>query len=502
MDQEKEQPYKQKPSTLTNQMEKNIKLIKSIFENDQTLLVRHIENRFSPSIQCAIIYTDGMVNNKLLNEDVIKPLLECRIRGTEQEAIDVIAKQIITCDSAEKTSDMDKILQGIVYGDSVLLLEGCDQALILNTKGWTSRAINEPESERVIRGPREGFNEALMTNLSLLRRRIRTPDLKMEFQVFGTTTQTKACLCYVDGIVNKDVLAELKKRLKSISIDGVLDTNYISELIKDAPYSPVKTIGSTEKPDIVAARLLEGRVALLLDGSPVALTLPYLFIENFQSDEDYYINFYFSSLNRIIRLIAFFLGTSLPGIYVALVTFHQEILPTPLLMSISMARQSVPLPTALEAALMLLVFEMLRESGSRMPGSMGQALSIVGALVIGQASVEAKLVSAPMVIIVGLTGISGLMTPRIKGADILLRFSFLICCSILGLYGYVFGVFAFLIHLYSTNSFGVPIMNSATENSQQDKKDIAIRSPWWVMRKRPKFLSPNRVRSNSRRNGS
>jgi spore germination protein KA len=484
----------------TNKINENINLIKSIFKNDETLLIRQIENRADPSIQCCIVYIDGMVNNKLLNEDIIKPLLEYRSRWKERDLLDVIAKQITLSDSVERTSDIETIVQGIVYGDSALLIEGYAEVLILNTKGWASRSISEPENEKVIRGPREGFNEALMMNLSLLRRKIRTPDLKMEFQVFGTRTKTKACICYLDGVVNKKVLTELKRRLKTFSIDGTLDSNYICEFIKDAPYSPIKTVGSTEKPDIVAAKLLEGRVALFLDGTPVVLTVPFLFVENFQSDEDYYLNYYFSSINRIIRFISFFIATSLPALYVSLVTFHQEMLPTPLLMSITLARQGVPLPTVLEAALMFMVFEMLRESGARMPGSMGQALSIVGALVIGQASVQAKLVSAPMVIIVGLTGICGLMIPRIKGADILLRFILLSLSSIMGLYGYMFGVFGLLIHLFSINSFGIPIMNSAYANSFQDRKDIIMRAPWWSMKKRPKYLSQNETREASRRN--
>lgn len=501
MEKKDAQPCETKDLALTNKLSQNIQLMKSLFKNDETVQYRQLENRFDPSIHCYLVYIDGMVETKLLNEDIIKPLLEYRAKWKEHDLIDVIAKQVTLSDSVEKTSDLDKIIQGVIYGDTALFIDGYAEVLILNTKGWSKRAIAEPDNEKVMRGPREGFNESLMMNLSLVRRKIRTPDLKMEFQVFGTRTKTNACICYLDGVVNKDVLAELKKRLKTFSIDGTLESNYISEFIKDAPYSPLKTIGSTEKPDIVAAKLLEGRVALFLDGTPVVLTAPFLFIENFQSDEDYFLNFWFSSINRILRFIAFFIATSLPAIYVALVTFHQEMLPTPLLMSISLARQGVPFPTVLEAAFMLLVFEMLRESGSRMPGSMGQALSIVGALVIGQAAVQAKLVSAPMIIIVGFTGISGLMVPRIKGTNIMLRFGLLGLASIVGLYGYMFGILAFIVHLFALNSFGIPIMSSAYTNSLQDRKDMIIRAPWWFMKKRPKFLSPNETRGVSGRRG-
>jgi spore germination protein KA len=258
-------------------------------------------------------------------------------------------------------------------------------------------------------------------NLSMLRRKLRTTDLKMEYKTFGTRSKTKACICYLGSLVNKDVLAELNKRLESFSIDGTLDVNYISEMIRDAPISPFKTIGSTERPDVVAAKLLEGRVALFLDGTPVVLTMPIFFIESFQSDDDYYLNYYFASIGRILRIMAFFIATSIPAIYIALVDFHQEMLPTPLLISISAARQGVPFPTVVEAICMLAVFELLRESGSRMPTMMGQALSIVGSLVIGQAAVEAKIVSAPIIIIAAASGIAGLMIPRLKGAIILLR---------------------------------------------------------------------------------
>jgi spore germination protein KA len=200
----------------------------------------------------------------------------------------------------------------------------------------------------------------------------------------------------------------------------------------------------------------------------------------------------------MLRFFAFFIATSLPSLYVALLTYHQEMLPTPLFMSVSLARQGVPFPTVVEMLLMLVVFEMLRESGARMPGSMGQALSIVGALVIGQAAVTAKIVSAPMIIVVAFTGISGLMVPRIKGADIILRFILLGLSSMLGLYGYMFGMLGFLIHVFNLNSFGIPIMNSSIADSLQDRKDIFVRAPWWFMKKRPKYLSQNKTRQTTK----
>lgn len=485
-------------ASLSKSLTDNIKLIKDIFRNDSTLMIRNLETSSEPVLKYCLMFSDGMVNNKLINEDIIRPLLTYQPQQKEPDLMDLIAKRITLSNTVEKTTEMEKIIQAIIYGDSVLFADGYSEVLILNTKGWSIRSISEPENEKILKGPREGFTEGLLTNLSMLRRRIRTPDLKMEYQTFGRRTKTQACICYVEGVVNPDVLAELKKRLKNVSIDGILDVNYISELIKDSPYSPVKTIGSTERADIVAAKLLEGRVALFLDGTPVVLTMPHLFIEYFQSDEDYYINYYYGSFNRFLRILAFIFAISVPSVYVSLVTFHQEILPTSLIMSISAARQGVPFPTVVEAFLMLVVFEMLRESGARMPGTMGTALSIVGALVIGQAAVQAKIVSAPMIIIVAFTGISGLMVPRIKGLGIPLRFALLGISSILGLYGFMFGMLALAIHLYSITSFGIPILASTHSNGPQDRKDILMRTSWLNMKSRPKFLSEDIIRNSSR----
>lgn len=277
----------------------------------------------------------------------------------------------------------------------------------------------------------------------------------------------------------------------------MLDSNYIAEFIKDAPYSPFKTIGSTERPDVVAAKLLEGRIALFLDGTPVVLTLPYLFIENFQSNDDYYLNYYYASISRLIRIFGFWLSISIPAIYVALTTFHQELLPVNLVQSISTARNGVPLPTVLEAILMVIVFEILRETGLRTPQGIGQALSIVGALVIGQAAVDARLISAPMIIIVALSGITGIMLPKIKGAIIYMRFGLLILSSIIGLYGYTLGILLMIIHLFTIRSFGIPILGSKEEGVMVMEEDLVIRAPWWDMLKRPMFMSRDRKRSSS-----
>ena len=479
-------------------LEQNIRYLRDLFTGDDTLIFRKLENsRGKQPLQFCLVYADGMVNNRLVNQDVIRPLLEFKIEpGESAGLLETVALQAMFSNDVKITDAVEELIQGIVYGDTVLLAQGCQQAMLLNTKGFTLRSIAEPESERVIRGPREGFNESILTNLSMLRRKIRTQDLKFKFLTFGRRTKTKACICYLENVVNHNVLTELERRLEKIDIDGMLDTNYITENIKDSSYSAVKTVGSTERPDVVAAKLLEGRVALFLDGTPVVLTVPHLFIEHFQSDEDYYLNFIFSSVDRVLRILAFILSLCFPAFYVAMVTFHQEMLPTPLLMSIFASRQGVPFPTALEVILMLIVFEMLRESGARMPGLMGQTLSIVGALVIGQAAVDAKIVSAPVVIVVALTGISGLMVYRLKGYVIVHRFFLLTCSCFMGLYGLLLGLLVLLAGLFGMSSFGIPVMPDVYTKGMQSYKDTYVRTPWWTMIRRPRFLSDNRVRQS------
>ncbi|MCX7773968.1 MAG: spore germination protein, partial [Clostridia bacterium] len=262
------------------------------------------------------------------------------------------------------------------------------------------------------------------------------------------------------------------------------------------------TIGFTERPDVVAAKLLEGRIAVMVDGSPVVLTLPFLFHEYLQSSEDYYNSFYFTSINRLLRIIGLIITVSAPAVYVAILTYHQEIIPTPLLLSISAARQGIPFPTIIEVLLMLLFFEIMRETGIRMPTAIGQALSIVGALVLGQASVEAKFFSAPVVIVVALTGITGLILPKMKGAIITIRILLLIVSSFIGLYGYVFGITCVLLLLCSMRSFGVPYLMDLTSLNPEDMKDTAIRAPIWFMKSRSDMIARNRVRLKTHRGKS
>jgi spore germination protein KA len=303
----------------------------------------------------------------------------------------------------------------------------------------------------------------------------------------------------LEGVANEKILNELNKRLDDINIDGIIDSNYINELIRDSPLSPFETIGSTERPDVVAGKLLEGRIAVVVDGSPVVLTLPHIFLELFQSSEDYYLSFYFSSISRVIRILGFVISVCTAAIYIAVVTYHQEMIPTPLVLSISAARQNVPFPTIVESLGMLLIFEILRETGTRMPTYIGQALSIVGALVVGQAAVDAKFISAPIVIVTALTGITGLMIPKLKAAAILFRITLSLLASFLGMYGFTFGIIGIILHLLQLRSFGIPYILNLSRINSENIKDTVIRAPWWYMKYRPKFISPINTKRQSGR---
>ncbi len=483
----------------TESLQQNEALLRELFKNDDTIIYRHFENQFNSDLKFAAIFSSGIVNNEIINENIILPIVANNIRLTDKvKLIDVLKNQIIISNDITKTRELDNIIQAILNGNTVLLHDGASEALIINSKDWPTRVISEPENEKGSLGPREGFTESLLINLAMVKRKLKTHELKFKFRVLGSRSQTKICICYIEGLANEAILAELETRLDKIHLDGILDANYIVEFIKDAPLSLFKTVGNTERPDVVAGKLLEGRIALILDGTPVAITLPYLFVEYFQTNDDYYNSFFIASITRIIRLFSFILTISAPAVFLALTAFHQEIIPEPLLLSISLSRQRVPFPTIIEALILGLVFESMREAGVRASSNIGTSLSIVGALILGQAAVDAHFFSAPMLIIVGFTVVAGLMFPKLSGASMILRLILLFFAALMGIYGYIFALSGLFIHLFQIRSFGVPYMSPLNSLNFQDLKDTIIRAPWWYMEYRPKFIGAlNRIRQSN-----
>ncbi len=476
-----------KEITLSGNLSRDTYLFKDIFKKDASLRVKQLKAKNDHTFNCALIYLDGMCDSEQLNQAVIRPLLTLSPVFAEPNSADYLANQVLFARDVKKHKNVANILEGMLYGEAVLLIDGCTQALTIDVKGWRTRGISEPQDERVLRGPREGFDEAALLNLSMIRRKLQTPDLCIEMLRLGRRSSTIVYICYLETLADKGTLFELKKRINKIDIDGILDSNYITEQIRDNKNSFFNTVGTTERPDIVAARLLEGRLAVVVDGTPVVLTLPYLFSENFQSDEDYYLNHIVSSLGRLLRFVCFFLSVSIPAVFVALSTLHRELLPTSLAISIAKLRAGVPFSALAECLIMIFVFEILKETGIRMPQSLGHALSIVGGLVVGQAAVEARIISTPMLIVIALSGITGLMLPRLTAAVFYIKIILVILSSLLGLYGYIAGFFVMLIHILSLSSFGTDCTVSLNLASLQSLKDTFLRASWTKMKIRPLF---------------
>jgi spore germination protein KA len=487
---------------LTKSLEQNTDLFAGIYSNDPMLIVRRFQNKFMPAAKCAVIYFDDMVNGETINKNIIQPILDNNLeQGIDTvNLLEELQAKVLVSGNVKMTDIVNLITDSVNYGDTVFLLEGYEKALLIDTKGWQTRTVGEPENSKVIRGPREGFTESIRVNISLLRRKINSPDLKFKFREIGERTHTKACICYIEGLALEDVIKELERRLNEIKIDGILDSGYVQELIRDAPFSPFETVGYSERPDVIAAKLLEGRIAIFVDGSPFVLTVPYIIAEATQVSEDYYNNFIFSSFNRFMRITATLLSVSIPSLYLAVVTYHQEMLPTPLLLSIYSGRRGVPFPTVLSLIIMLLLFDLLRESGSRIPAPIGQTINIVGTLIIGQSAVEAKLVSAHVIILTAVSGILSLLNMQLLGATIVVRLYLLVSTSILGVYGFLFGMIIVIIHLMNIRSFGVPYLMNLSSVKNHKFQDVWIRAPWWEMTFRPTIIGvKNLVRQSTKK---
>ena len=482
-----------KGERISGSVKEKLKYFQTMFSGDDVFRFRELSCK---GFSAAVLFCDSMVNNEVLGECVIRPLLICE-KPENIRSDEFILKSVLFAGEIKKTDQVLDLVRGILYGDTVILLD--NDCLVVNTKGFRTRGINEPNDERILQGPREGFDETAMLNFVMLRRKLPTPDLKCEISNIGRRTDTKVFICYLESLVKKNILKEVKRRLKQIDIDGVLDSNYINELIKENKYSLFKSSGTTERPDIVAARLLEGRIAIIVDGTPVVITLPYLFQENFQSDEDYYLNFFVANVGRILRYVCFFLSITVPAIYLCLTNFFPALLPTSFVISISASRSGVPFPSFLEAIVLIFIFEILKETGIRMPQSLGHALSIVGGLVIGQAAVDAKIVSAPMLIVIALSGICGLMIPKLKGAVFYFRLFFVILSSFLCLFCLFLGVTIMLISIFKMKSFTVDYTASIKEFNFNSLKDDYIRAPFWFLKTRPNAITNNTVRMREKK---
>jgi spore germination protein KA len=446
-----------------------------------------------------ILFIDGTVKSEEISDHTLLPLLGLRSGSPEPAQLEensLLSPQVSQCTTYEAAAE------AVLAGNAVLFIQGQPRAVIINARGGTRRGVEEPQTESVIRGPREGFVENLRSNTALLRFKIKSADLKMKSFTIGEKTQTSVVLSYIEGIADPKLIQEAARRLKEIKMDGVLESGYIEEMIEDQPFSPFPQLQYTERPDAAAAALLEGRFAIFVDGTPFVLIAPATFWQFMQASEDYYERYIIGNLIRWLRMLFISVALFLPALYVAVTTFHQDMLPSNLLLSIAAAREPIPFPALVEAFIMEISFEALREAGIRLPKTVGQAVSILGALVIGQAAVQAGIVSAPMVIIVSLTGIASFTIPRFNMAISIrmLRFPLMILAGIFGLFGIIFGVVLITVHLCSLRSFGVPYLSGIAPYDSRQQQDIMIRVPWWKMVFRPdSFSHMNRRRLSTTR---
>jgi spore germination protein KA len=494
-----EQPLGQ-DKELSRDFEKNVELFKKILGKNRDFVQYEFVFGTHEKIRAALFYFEGLVYREYINEFILKPLMFQSHHFSSGElrrgkSIAHLRERLISIGGTEVVSKVDDILNNCLCGDTILLVDGYAEALALNTKGWKTRGVEEPKTEALVRGAREGFTESIGINMALLRRRIRHFEFTIEEMQIGAKTRTKVCIAYLKGVVNTGVLEEVRKRLGRIKTDAILESGYLEQFIEDAPFSIFPTVANSERPDTVAAKILEGRVAIITDGTPMVLTVPALFASSFQSPEDYYSRPYYASLIRWIRYICFFITVSAPAVYVALTTYHQELIPTPLLITMAAASEGTPFPALVEVLLMGVIFEILREAGIRLPRPIGTTISIVGALVIGESAVSAGLIGAHMVIVVSLTAISSFVIPAQTDAATILRFILIFAAGFMGAFGIFIVFLGLLVHLSSLRSFGVPYFAPFAPVNLPALQDTMVRVPFWMQLTRPKMLSRNRQRT-------
>ncbi|PLS01392.1 spore germination protein [Neobacillus cucumis] len=448
--------------------------------------------------RCGIVYVQEMVDETLFDEQVLSYIVSKDFASSHKELIhNLLELKLISSISSNLLTDMQKAVELVLDGNILIFIEGDPRMLAFPLKKFEKRAISEPANENVIRGPREAFVEDIHTNLTLIRRKIKSPTLKMEQQLLGKLTKTKVVIGYMEGICKEELIEEVRQRIGRIQMDGVLGSSYIEENIDDFPLSPFPQSQKTERPDVVAAALLEGRVVIFVDGTPIPLIVPVTFTMFLQSPEDYYQRYIFANFVRWLRMPFLVISLLFPSFYIAVTTFHPVMIPSDLLLSVAAARDLVPFPAMVEALMMELTFEALREAGLRVPKAIGQAISILGALVIGQAAVQAGIVSAPMVIIVSFTGIASFIVPYFDlGFSLrLLRFPIMILSGTFGMFGLMIGCLLIYVHLVHLRSFGMPYLTPIAPLRVSDLKDNFLRAPWWLMKRRPSFVGtkdPNR----------
>jgi len=468
----------------------NIELITNALGTQGSMVVKHIYIGMDQPLDAAIIYVNGITNKDIVDRDILNPLmLHTRENLNGKENIgEYLCKRYISMSNTLVESDLNAVVNYLKRGKTAVLINGATEVIIVDTTGGVQRAIMEPMNETAAKGPRDGFVENLEVNLSLIRRKVKDNHLSIEMFNIGSRLQSDVALVYINNIVDKQVLEELKNRIKAIDLDSVLSAGKLEQYIEDYAYTVFPQAYSTERPDRAIGNMLEGRIVVLIEGTPMVLTYPAIFMQFFQAVEDYTERTVISSFVRLLRIFAAVLVITLPSFYLTLIKFNVELIPAKFVTPIVQSRVGIALTPFLEILAMEIIVEFLREGGLRLPTKIAQTLSLVGGIIIGDTAIQSKMVSPTTLLVVGVTVISTFLIPNydMSLAIRILRFPMLVLTNIMGIFGIAIGWFLILVHLSSLDSLGVPYF----EFHKSDLKDTFIRAPLWKMNKRPEGI-PN-----------
>lgn len=478
------------PMQIVPDLQENIKNFEELFSDCADIKKRKIKVGKNLKSECYIAYIEVAVSSVDWKDSAVGKFLGKLRTLPEEELAAYVRDNVYDISDSQPFETIEDAARGMLTGDALVFLEGYNKALKIPDKGYPGRGVYETESEKVIRGSNEGFSESVKINTALIRKRLRSPHVKVRESFAGRRTNTNVDLVYMKDLIHPEILEEIEKRLQEFEIDGALDSGIIEQLTERRKYSPFPQFQTTQRPDRAAMAILEGRIVLLSDNSPVALILPTTYNTFIQTSDDYYSRWEIASFTRVLRYVASFLAMVFPGLYLAMTNFHTQILPTDLLLSLAASRQGVPFPAMVEVFIMEIAFELLREAGVRLPGANGNTIGIVGGLIIGQAAVDANIVSPIVVIVVALTALCSFAVPNEEFATSfrILKFMFIFLCGSLGFFGFLMGLLAVLIHLSHLESFGIPYLApfvGADLNGYQDERDTFLRLPLDFLKKRP-----------------
>lgn len=453
---------------------KNLDYIKEKLKNSFDVKYRPVQTVLG---KATIIFIDDLCNGEMISEYVVSPLRgfgDLSPKGGKFTSLQEVIENTLDINAAGIAKDIDDAIMHILSGDPAVVFEDYKEIMYVEAKGFPVRGVGTPETESVLKGPREGFNELIVNNVALIRRRIKNPALKFEATVVGEKSQTSVAICYLDGIAPVELVNKIRNKVKNLDLRFILDTNYIEDALKKQN-SFFDTVGYTEKPDEVCAKLLEGRVGVIVDGTPFVITAPYFFLENFQMPDDYYLNRYYTNFNRILRWIAFFVAALAPGLYVAVMTYHFAMIPSLFMFRLAVSRAGVPFPTFIEVILMMLAFQFIKEAGLRLPQPIGGAMSIVSALILGDAAVNAGIASRITIIVVALSTLSYFLIPKLYGA--LSFWAIVLVCfsAAFGIPGFLAGALIFLIQLAELDSVGYQFLFPVGSTNEYRFKDVVLR---------------------------